>query len=137
MKNSGKNFKGHLLKLKIKVKLLPFLLIIPFNSTTASNLTLVLGIWENKCGRHSLNCGHQQTFAQCSDFLAKSIAVASSPTCVCTFFQFVVDCVFDALTKHHYQVNMHKKEQFDISLTYKEHNALHYTSGYYVVKAVL
>ena len=114
------------------MKLLPLLLILPLNSTTASNLTLVLGIWGNKCGTHSLNCGHQQSFAQCSDFLAKSIAVDSSPTCVCIFFQFVVDCVFDALIKHHYQVDMHKKEHFDISLTYEKQNALRYTSGYVV-----
>ena len=74
--------------------------------------------------------------SKCSDFLAKSIAVDSSPTCVCIFFQFVVDCVFDALIKHHYQVDMHKKEHFDISLTYEKQNALRYTSGY-VVKGVL
>ena len=67
-----------------------------------------------------------------SDFLAKSIAVAPSPI----FFQFVVDCVFNALIKHHYQVDVHEKEQLDISLTYEEQNALGYTSGY-VVKAVL
>ena len=48
----------------------------------------------------------------------------------------MVDCVFDALIKHYYQVDVHKKEQFDISLTYEEQNALCYTSGY-VVKAVL
>ena len=51
-----------------------------------------------------------------SNFLAISIAVAPSPI----FFQFVVDCVFDALIKHHYQVDVHEKEQLDISLTYEE-----------------
>ena len=67
-----------------------------------------------------------------TDFLKKSIDVAPSPI----FFQFVVDCVFEVLMKNHYQLDVQQKEQFDVSLTYEEENALRYTAGY-VVKAVL
>ena len=67
-----------------------------------------------------------------TDFLKKSIDVAPSPI----FFQFVVDCVFEVLMKNLYQLDVQQKEQFDVSLTYEEENALRYTAGY-VVKAVL
>ncbi len=65
-------------------------------------------------------------------FIAESLQVDPCPI----LYQFIVDCVFNALIKRHFHVEPSERQSQEVTLDYEGKNALRYTAGYVTMALV-